>query len=113
MKNHVVVENIVDIAYISSVEELIGKLQAASEGILHADIRLDWAGYDGYSSELIISGYRPMTEEELEAAKEQRKRERAQRKAAKEKALEDKKQLFRKLAAEFGVEAVDAHGTEI
>ena len=96
MKDHVQEQR--DVCLLGSVEDAIYELQNASEGLKDATLESYW------DEQLYVTGWRPMTDAELE---KQKKRRAAARKAAavrKEKQREaDEKQLA-KLAKKLGKE---------
>lgn len=82
-----------------SVDVVIADIQAKAADLVDPMIECEY-GWD--DREYIITGWRPMTEKELEQAKQQRKREREAKKAAKAKAEAAEREAYEKLKAKYG-----------
>ena len=80
MKDHIKVTRDVSIMC-GDPQVLIEGIRSACAGLKNVQYDLK---YDNWISNIQITGWRPMTEEELIKAKEERRKERARRKKAKE-----------------------------
>src|SRR3989304_1876396 len=96
MKDHVIETKILLNPYGEDLEDYIAYLHESAEGLINPKIDSEyrWGGGGDDDRELIIRGWRPMTEKEIEKAKAKRlaaltlkKKEKADKEAAERKQL--------------------------